>query len=75
MPFQIQFIDIFVTVSVLLTLVVACAIAHLIYITAREKYVEWQRLKKFAAELPEGERAAFWRVYRQTKRLPRRNTA
>lgn len=63
---------IFAFVVTMLTLVVAFAIVRLLYTHFREQYAERQRVKKFAAELPEGERAAFWRVYKQRRQLPRR---
>lgn len=66
------FFDVFVTVSVVLTLVIAIAIVRLLYSHFSEQFAERQRVRKFAADLPQGERAAFWREYKLRKHLPRR---
>jgi hypothetical protein len=62
---------IFAAIVTLVTLIVACAIAHLLWTHFKERLVEWRRIRKFAAELPENERAGFWRVYRQRRNVPR----
>lgn len=62
---------IFASIVTMLTLVVVCAIGHLLYTHFREQFAAWRNAQKFAAELPEGERAAFWRVYKQRRHARR----